>query len=376
MRNFQDCLTQLTIDDSKLCTLSNDDSNPQQGTNTKSRKGAVDGFAPSKKPDAPLQKNSSPTGRVPSNKKDERKLFVGGLPGVVNDTKFRLFFEKFGQVVDSVVMYDRETHNSRGFGFVTFKEASVAHTVLGGLGKTSNKIIIHDQECEVKVSIPKQSNSGKEMNQHTNRCESSPQQSNRDGNGLIHHKCDSGCGSDQNKVDATSATVENKREHVEEIAECHPCNQNEYYSMNYSHPLMEFTLPPDYHGNMHTFHALMPPMPPPQQGSYYPQDLICPFFPGMLDQFQPITTQHVNPHHFNPGEQMFAPYVAYPHLVTPYQHMVPFYFVQPTQQQQPYFPAVKQELNQAAHYHVEEPYSDSSQEDVSNTGEKQDDELV
>lgn len=38
----------------------------------------------------------------------------------VTSEEFRAFFEQFGAILDSVVMFDRETKNSRGFGFVTF----------------------------------------------------------------------------------------------------------------------------------------------------------------------------------------------------------------------------------------------------------------
>ena len=38
----------------------------------------------------------------------------------VNDEQFLCFFEQFGEVIDSVVMVDRNTKRSRGFGFVTF----------------------------------------------------------------------------------------------------------------------------------------------------------------------------------------------------------------------------------------------------------------
>lgn len=38
----------------------------------------------------------------------------------MTNEEFRLFFEQFGALLDSVVMFDRETKNSRGFGFVTF----------------------------------------------------------------------------------------------------------------------------------------------------------------------------------------------------------------------------------------------------------------
>lgn len=34
--------------------------------------------------------------------------------------EFTPFFEQFGEVIDSVVMHDRQSRRSRGFGFVTF----------------------------------------------------------------------------------------------------------------------------------------------------------------------------------------------------------------------------------------------------------------
>ena len=48
----------------------------------------------------------------------------------VTADEFRHFFEKFGAVSDSVVMLDRETNRSRGFGFVTFRDANVTERVL------------------------------------------------------------------------------------------------------------------------------------------------------------------------------------------------------------------------------------------------------
>jgi hypothetical protein len=40
----------------------------------------------------------------------------------VSDQLFLQFFQKFGEVIDSVVLSDRKTKRSRGFGFVTFAD--------------------------------------------------------------------------------------------------------------------------------------------------------------------------------------------------------------------------------------------------------------
>lgn len=48
------------------------------------------------------------------------KLFVGGLAWATSNDSLRTSFEPFGEVTDAVVIMDRDTGRSRGFGFVTF----------------------------------------------------------------------------------------------------------------------------------------------------------------------------------------------------------------------------------------------------------------
>jgi RNA recognition motif-containing protein len=54
------------------------------------------------------------------------KLFVGGLSPLVRSRDLRVFFTQFGVVKDAVVMFDRRTNRSRGFGFVTFATRAAA----------------------------------------------------------------------------------------------------------------------------------------------------------------------------------------------------------------------------------------------------------
>jgi RNA recognition motif-containing protein len=55
-----------------------------------------------------------------------KKLFVGSLSWDTNDQGLRAAFEKYGAVEDAVVINDRETGRSRGFGFVTFADNEAA----------------------------------------------------------------------------------------------------------------------------------------------------------------------------------------------------------------------------------------------------------
>ncbi|KAF2132593.1 RNA-binding domain-containing protein [Dothidotthia symphoricarpi CBS 119687] len=59
------------------------------------------------------------------------KLFIGGLAWHTDDQALRQKFEEFGAVEEAVVVKDRDTGRSRGFGFVRFasdEEASMAQS--------------------------------------------------------------------------------------------------------------------------------------------------------------------------------------------------------------------------------------------------------
>ncbi|KRX46607.1 RNA-binding protein 38, partial [Trichinella murrelli] len=50
------------------------------------------------------------------------KIFVGGLPYHTNDRTLREHFEQYGEIEEAVVITDRQTGKSRGYGFVTMKD--------------------------------------------------------------------------------------------------------------------------------------------------------------------------------------------------------------------------------------------------------------
>jgi len=94
-------------------------------------------------------------GRVPATRRDGRKLFVGGLPNEVTDLSFLQFFQQYGEVIDSVVLLDRRTKRSRGFGFVTFSDPNVAAALLTTIPGRTGVVYIMGKNCEVKASEPK-----------------------------------------------------------------------------------------------------------------------------------------------------------------------------------------------------------------------------
>ena len=54
------------------------------------------------------------------------KLFVGGLPYHTTDKSLREYFETFGEIEEAVVITDRQTGKSRGYGFVTMADRAAA----------------------------------------------------------------------------------------------------------------------------------------------------------------------------------------------------------------------------------------------------------
>ncbi|CCX30758.1 putative glycine-rich RNA-binding protein [Pyronema domesticum] len=61
------------------------------------------------------------------------KLFVGGLAWHTDDTTLRAKFEEFGHVEEAVVVKDRDTGRSRGFGFVRYANDSEADTAINAM---------------------------------------------------------------------------------------------------------------------------------------------------------------------------------------------------------------------------------------------------
>lgn len=54
------------------------------------------------------------------------KIYVGNLSFGIDDEKLREIFSKFGDVEEAVVIKDKYSGRSKGFGFVTFSDDAAA----------------------------------------------------------------------------------------------------------------------------------------------------------------------------------------------------------------------------------------------------------
>lgn len=77
------------------------------------------------------------------------KLFVGGISWDTSEERLRDHFQTFGEVVEAVIMKDRNTGRARGFGFVVFANAAVAERVV------RERHVIDGRLVEAKKAVPR-----------------------------------------------------------------------------------------------------------------------------------------------------------------------------------------------------------------------------
>ncbi len=61
------------------------------------------------------------------------KIYVGNLPFNQTADTIHDLFAQFGSITDKVVITDRETGRSKGFGFITFESQDQAERAVKGM---------------------------------------------------------------------------------------------------------------------------------------------------------------------------------------------------------------------------------------------------
>ena len=85
-----------------------------------------------------------------------KKLFVGSLSWDTNDEGLRDAFGVHGEISEAVVISDRDTGRSRGFGFVTFEDDESADKAVAALNGTE----LDGRTIKVDVAQAKQRSGG------------------------------------------------------------------------------------------------------------------------------------------------------------------------------------------------------------------------
>jgi RNA recognition motif-containing protein len=85
-----------------------------------------------------------------------KKLFVGSLSWDTNDDALHRAFSPHGEISEAVVVSDRDTGRSRGFGFVTFADDESADKAVAALNGTE----LDGRTIRVDVAQAKERNRG------------------------------------------------------------------------------------------------------------------------------------------------------------------------------------------------------------------------
>ena len=88
---------------------------------------------------------------INSNKYNNCKVFVGGLPHGTQDMDVVNFFSRYGNVKEFKMMYDESKQRPRGFGFITFESEESANQVL-----KEHYIQFNGKQIEVKPQMHNQ----------------------------------------------------------------------------------------------------------------------------------------------------------------------------------------------------------------------------
>lgn len=86
---------------------------------------------------------------------DKKKLYVGNLPWSVNEQSLKDMFSPFGEITEAIVISDRYTGRSKGFGFVTFANEADAEKAIAEMAEKE----IEGRKIMVNVARPREERS-------------------------------------------------------------------------------------------------------------------------------------------------------------------------------------------------------------------------
>jgi RNA recognition motif-containing protein len=85
-----------------------------------------------------------------------KNIYVGNLPFSTTEAQLRATFEKFGEVDRAVVISDRETGRSRGFGFIEMPSDQAGSEAISALDGTD----LDGRNLKVNEARPRENRGG------------------------------------------------------------------------------------------------------------------------------------------------------------------------------------------------------------------------
>lgn len=82
----------------------------------------------------------------------QNKLYVGNLPWSMSDQELKDLFSEFGEVTEAIIIMDRQTNRSKGFGFVTFSDDASAERAVEAMADKE----IEGRKVVVNIARPRE----------------------------------------------------------------------------------------------------------------------------------------------------------------------------------------------------------------------------
>lgn len=80
------------------------------------------------------------------------KLYVGNLPFSIRSDKLKALFSEFGEIADAIVIEDKYSKRSKGFGFVEFANEADAKKAVEAM----NQKEVEGRALKVNEARPKE----------------------------------------------------------------------------------------------------------------------------------------------------------------------------------------------------------------------------
>ena len=87
---------------------------------------------------------------------DKKKLYVGNLPWSLNNDSLRELFTQYGEITEAVIIMDKYSGRSKGFGFVTFANEADAQRAIDEMANKE----LEGRKIIVNVARPKEQRPG------------------------------------------------------------------------------------------------------------------------------------------------------------------------------------------------------------------------
>jgi len=150
------------------------------------------------------------------------KLYVGNLPWSIDDRKLKELFETYGKITEAVLIKDKFSGRSKGFGFITFENDKDAQKAISDM---------HEKDVdgrpltvsEAKPMVPRDNDSRRE---HSDKSSEAPLANSSEINGQVEDDTEPEITDDNSDAEEDEEDIETVEEAKENASEDEPATED------------------------------------------------------------------------------------------------------------------------------------------------------